>query len=44
MEKNFETYITLLREFNYERNGLKTTIEFLEIILKDLKELAKEKK
>lgn len=44
MEKKFERYIQLLREFHYERNGLETTIEFLEIILKDLKELAKEKK
>lgn len=34
----FETAIQLLREFYYEKNGLNDTIEFLEFILKKLKE------
>ncbi len=34
----FETAIQLLREFHYEKNGLNDTIEFLEFILRKLKE------
>ncbi len=34
----FETAIQLLREFHYEKNGKEDTIEFLEFILRKLKE------
>ena len=34
----FETAIQLLREFFYEKNGKEDTIEFLEFILRKLKE------
>jgi hypothetical protein len=34
----FETAIQLLREFYYEKNGKEDTIEFLEFILRKLKE------
>ena len=34
----FETAIQLLKEFHYEKNGKEDTIEFLEFILRKLKE------
>lgn len=34
----FETAIQMLREFYYEKNGKEDTIEFLEFILRKLKE------
>ena len=34
----FETAIQMLREFYYEKNGKEETIEFLEFILRKLKE------
>lgn len=34
----FEKAVELLREFYYEKNGKESTIEFLEFIVKKLKE------
>ena len=32
----FETAIELIREFDYDKNGKETTIEFLKIIIEEL--------
>lgn len=41
-EEKIQNLYNMLREFCYEKNGLDTTIEFLEYMLEQFKELNKE--
>ena len=40
---DLENIYTMLREFYYEKNGIDDTIEFLEYIIKELKEIKGDK-